>query len=410
MRAAMGGVSGVGFRAALLALLLASCAGGEGAGRVTDAGPEPQPPAPDAGERPTLGERPPHEQWRPRAPLPTEPLVFQPAFHQALRWSETVGSLTTFRMKLPMGRAGQRLRVRIKAGDGPLTLGRVSVARPGEAPVEVRFSGTEGALLSARESALSDAVDFAVAVGEELLVSFEAQGAVARSAIDAFPGSELRAGAHALETTLAGSAWVKGAGVTSVEVEAAQAPALVAIGDSITEGFISGVDDYRQAWPFVAQTELGVPVANAAVSGQGVEGALQHLEEDTLVLEGITDCVLLIGTNDLHRETAWVLSTMETLIGRLKPRCRVWLATLLPRERVSVGELATSQARRLEINDWIRARTDVAGVIDLEAVTRTPADPHQFLEGLDEDGVHPSVEGQRVLGLEAARFFEQQAL
>src|ERR671920_341459 len=43
---------------------------------------------------------------------------FQPGFHQALRWSESFGSATTFRLKVPVGRAGGKLRLSFRAGDG----------------------------------------------------------------------------------------------------------------------------------------------------------------------------------------------------------------------------------------------------------------------------------------------------
>ena len=67
---------------------------------------------------------------------------------------------------------------------------------------------------------------------------------------------------------------------------------------------INGRDDVRNAWPARTSALTGRPVVNGAVSGQGWYGAFENLERDVFVLDGVTDCAVLLGTNDLGANTA----------------------------------------------------------------------------------------------------------
>lgn len=340
-----------------------------------------------------------------------EPMAFQPAFHQALRWSHSQGSLTTFRLRVPVGRSGARLRLSFRAGDGPLALQRASVAKAGpdgslaSEPVRVTFGGSHGFTAEARERKTSDAVPFETRAGDELAVSFEALGALAISSIDAFPGSYAREGAYAMSKgALGGVSWPRAVGLATVDVEGPRGRAFVALGDSITEGYISGRDDTRKAWPSLLQAELGVPVVNAGVSGQGLYDGLRFLSAEVLALEGLTDCIVLLGTNDLGapESGATIEQRLAELFSRLEGRCRVWAGTLLPRERSS-SDIELVKRRRVEVNAWIRTQADVVGVIDFESVTRSPTDVHEFIDAYDQDGIHPSRAGHAVMAEEAAR-------
>jgi lysophospholipase L1-like esterase len=356
------------------------------------------------------------EEVRPAPPL--APVVsFQPAFYQALRWSRSVSTVTTFRLRLPVARAGERLRVTFRAGDGALTLQKATVARAGangalaSAPVALTFSGQPGFTVAARTHAVSDPVPLPVSLQEELAVSFEVKGALSVSDIDAFPGSFMREGAYAASTgAFGGSSWQRAIGVTAIHTEAATARSFVALGDSITEGYISTYNDTRNAWPALAGKALGVPIVNAGVSGQGFYDALQYLDREALALTGVTDCIILLGTNDLGASSdAQLQERMTLLINRLKPQCKLWVSTLIPRERSKYADFETVKASRIVFNTWIRQQT-LAEPIDLEAVTRSPSDVHQFIEGLDVDGIHPSQQGHQVMAAELVRVLRAKGL
>ncbi len=340
-------------------------------------------------------------------PKPLAPL-FQPGFHQALRWSQST-SATTYRLRVPMGRAGSRIRLAFRSGDGTMVLTKVTVAKAGPngslatAPVTVTFGGAAGFTAGARKRVESDPVPFIVGFRDELAVSFEVQGALAVSAIETLPGSYSRQGAYASTTgAMGGTAWAKGIGLATIDVEGPPARAFVAIGDSITEGYITDHDDTRKAWPSVAEAQLGVPIVNAGVSGQGFYDELQNLDQEVLSLKGITDCVILLGTNDLSSLDITGLKTrMSTLVSRLSPMCRPWVSTLLPKEKTNHGDYTAVKRDRLAFNDWVR--TTFPNLIDLEAVTRQPGNVHLFIDGLEVDGIHPSARGHQVMAAEVVR-------
>jgi lysophospholipase L1-like esterase len=349
----------------------------------------------------------------PRAPV----LVFQPAFHQALRWSYSVSSVTTFRLRVPVGRAGERLKVTFRSGDGSLTLQKATVAHAGPngvlatPPVSLTFSGSPGFTVGARGLVTSDPVSLPVNFRDELYVSFEVKGALSASAIQAFPGSSYRSGAYASTTgALGGVTWQRAIGLATIEVEAPARRAFLAIGDSITEGYIDTFNDMRNAWPALVEAQLGVPVVNSGVSGQGFYGALMTLDQEVLAVPGVTDCLILLGTNDLSAVTDEELQDrMTQMFDRLQPYCRLWVSTLLPKEKANHGDYEVVKASRLVFNAWLRGQTR-AQVIDLEAVTRSPDNVHLFIDGLEVDGIHPSAEGHRVMASEVVRVLRSKGL
>ena len=291
------------------ALSLAACGpGDEGVDAEAAGGSESQGAPPASGEQPLPGgglQVAPANPEEVNVARPVAPL-FQPGFNEALRWSYSASAVTTFRLKIPVARAGSRVRLAFRSGDGSMTLTRVTVAKAGangalaSTPVAVTFSGAPGFTVANRVRVVSDPVPFTVGFRDELAVSFEAKGALAVSAIETLPGSFTRAGNYATVTgALGGTAWAKGVGLSTVDVEGPPARAFVAIGDSITEGYITDHDDTRLAWPALTEAKLGVPVANAGVSGQGFYDELINLDQEVLSLQGYTDCLILLGTNDL---------------------------------------------------------------------------------------------------------------
>lgn len=379
--------------------------------------PEAQAPAPEQvsrAEEPLpgggLSVAPLHEEDEPR--LRALPPMFQPGFHQALRWSYSTGN-ATFRLRVPVGRAGQRVRLAFRSGDGSLVLRGATVARAGpdaslaSAPVTVTFSGSPGFSVGARTRVVSDPVSFPVAFGDELAVSFEVQGELAVSAIEGLPGSQVRSGSYTGVTgPLGGTAWARAVGLATVDVEGPPARAFVALGDSITEGYITDHDDTRVAWPFVAQMQLGVPIVNAGVSGQGFYDELMNLDQEVLSLQGVTDCIVLLGTNDLSAlDLNGLESRMSVLLSRLKPLCRTWVGTLLPKEKTNHGDYEVVKRDRVAFNTWIRAT--FPDVIDFEAVTRQPDNVHLYIDGLEVDGIHPSAEGHRAMAAEVVRVLRE---
>jgi len=346
-------------------------------------------------------------------------VVFQPGFHQALHVSVSTSTRTTYRTKIPIGRGGSRLRISFKAGDGSLTLHSATVALAGtqgnlaSPPVAITFSGSAGFTTNARGRVTSDPIAFPVSFGNELYVSFDVDGAMAASNINAFPDSYAWAGGSVTaQNPSAGTPFMRAAAVDTIDVEGPSSIAMVALGDSITEGYVSGNvgnyvsrnDDYRNSWPAIAQGILRVPVVNGAVSGQGVFEATARLQTEVFTMQGLTDCLVLIGTNDLGGSTTdQIEAGLSALFDALRPVCRIWAGTLLPKEPNCCTNYTTVAASRIAVNDWIRHQAKVNGIIDFEAVLAQTGDVSHFAAGLGEDGIHPSIAGQRIMGQEAAR-------
>lgn len=349
-------------------------------------------------------------------PRPVPPM-FQPGFHAALRHNYNTSAMTsgtlTVRLRVPVGRPGQRVRLTFRSGDGSLTLSKATIARAGangaleSTPVALTFGGAPGFTSVARTLTVSDPVPFTVGFRDELAVSFEVKGALSAGNPNAetLPGSYRRAGAYASTTgALGGTASALSMGLATIDVEGPPTRAFVAVGDSITEGYIGNIpDDTRKAWPSLAEAQLGVPIVNSGVSGQGFYDALQFLDQEVLSLQGITDCIVLLGTNDLSSSNmAQLQERMLTLTTRLKPLCRTWVSPLLPKEKANQGNYETVKRDRPLFNAWLRS-TYGESLIDLEAVTRQPDNVHLFLDGLEVDGIHPSAKGHQVMASEVVR-------
>jgi lysophospholipase L1-like esterase len=400
--------------------LLAGCGGGESQLVLHEDSPTEQQGAIEP-EQPGLEVAPPLVLRGTENPRPTPPrapvLSFQPAFHQALRTSQSVSSLTTFRLRVPVARAGERLKITFRSGDGSLNLQKATVALAGlqgnlaSTPVPLTFSGSPGFTVGARTRVTSDPVRLPVRFRDELYVSFEVTGALSASTIQAFPDSFYRSGAYAGVTEgFGGATWGRAIGVATIEVEGTAGRVFLAIGDSITEGYISTTNDTRNAWPSLVERQMGIPVVNAGVSGQGFYAAHEFLDQEVLALSGITDCVVLLGTNDLGGVTdAELQDRMTRLLDRLQPFCRLWVSTLLPKEKTNYGDYEVVKAGRLVFNAWLRGQTRFQ-LIDLEAVTRQPNNVHLFIDGLEVDGIHPSAEGHRVMAAEVVRVMRSKGL
>ncbi len=157
-------------------------------------------------------------------------------------------------------------------------------------PATILFAGSESVSGSARQRLMSDPVEFPVSLGDELYVSFEFHGALGASIMGALPDSYAAYGRYAYQSDpFGGNEHQRAVGLATIDVESDFSRAVLTIGDSITEGYVSGdvtvgtrvedgffgrTDNYRNAWSFVAQSILGVPFANAGVSGQGVNDVL----------------------------------------------------------------------------------------------------------------------------------------
>lgn len=217
--------------------------------------------------------------------------------------------------------------------------------------------------------------------------------------------------------------------LTGIEVlKSHSSRAVVAFGDSITEGFNS-TTDANHRWPdFLVRRLLAQPgtsdvgVLNEAISGNRVlndeigPNAQKRIDRDALTQGGVAFVILLEATNDLGFSQIspgvfppWVLLTnvsADDIIAGDKQfilrvhqlGAKIYGATILPFKEASYWD-AAAEVKRQTINTWIRTSGMFDAVIDFDAVMRDPSDPAHIRPAFDSgDHLHPNDAGYAAMG------------
>ena len=207
--------------------------------------------------------------------------------------------------------------------------------------------------------------------------------------------------------------------LAGLDVAAGEGAAVIALGNSITDGRGSGTNR-NDRWPdnLARRLQLDprtrhVAVLNAGIGGNAVlEGglgptALSRLERDVLAQSGARWVILLEGVNDIGgaREPGRAATVAQNLlaaywdiIARAHDRgLRVYGATIPPFGG-SQYDGDDREAARQRVNHWIRESGAFDAVIDFDAVLRDPAQPSRLLPLADTgDHLHPNEAGYRMM-------------
>jgi len=330
---------------------------------------------------------------------------------------------------------GSRLRVKLSNafGTAPLTVDAASVAlalAPGRADVAadsvraLRFGGAAAVTIPAGAEYVSDPVDLPHAAGNDLAISLHYPQAPVRQT--GHPGA--RATSFLVRgNQVAAPAWpdaqtfTRWYQIAGVEVLAsAQAHAVVAIGDSITDGYGVNPDTYAR-WTDGLATRLraagmtDIGVVNAGIGGGRMlrdglgPNLVSRFERDVLARPGVSHAIVMIGVNDFgvqHRNREDTPAARAQLLDDLKGAYRQIVAQAHARGVCVLGATITpygasgyyapgpdNEADRLAYNTWIRTAGIVDGVVDFDAALRDPARPDRLPAPLDNDGLHPSPAG-----------------
>jgi len=347
----------------------------------------------------------------------------------------------TVRQTVRVSLGGERIRIRLSNAFGtrPLRIESVHVARsadPATARIDpsgaraVTFAGHDAVTIAPGAEAVSDPVDLEVPPLSHLAISFYLPQPP--SPRTSHPGSRtttfLVHGNRAAAANLPGARtiahWCQLAGVDVIA--GSRAAAIVAFGDSITDGF--GIrPNSDQRWPdfLAARLQADPATRHLAILNHGISGnrvlsdgfgpsALARFERDVLGQPGIRFLILLEGVNDLgmlasdpsvtpaarRALVANLIAAYTRMIARARARgIKVIGATLLPYGGSEYRPGAASEADRRTLNAWIRAPGHFDAVIDFDAVMRDPADPTRMRRAYDSgDGLHPSAAGYRAMG------------
>jgi lysophospholipase L1-like esterase len=209
--------------------------------------------------------------------------------------------------------------------------------------------------------------------------------------------------------------------VTGLAVDAPSAAAVAAIGDSITDGMRSSLNQNRR-WPdalarrFAGNGDHSTAIVNLGISGNRLlsdsvcygDALTRRFDRDVLERPGVKTAILLIGINDINFSqmparkgldcdaphtvvtAADLIGGYQRLIAAARRRgVKVFGATLTP-----ASLLLPQESVRLAVNQWIRTSHAFDGVVDFDAALRDAAQPTRLQRAFDSgDHIHPNDAG-----------------
>ena len=351
----------------------------------------------------------------------TQAAVLDPAYRGA-----------TLRLIVHPQLTGSQVRIRVSNayGDAPLEIGSASVARAGTAAAviadtlrPVSFDGQPRIVLAPGRELVSDPVPVLAEAGRALAVSLYLPAVPRFGTVHPIALQTSYLSRRGDYSGAAGAAPF-GRRITSWPVLAGldvllprPTNAVVAIGDSITDGFGSRADAEQRWTDALARRLAGaeepnrMAVLNAGLSAnqlladdprRGGESPLTRFGRDVAGAGGVTDVILHIGTNDIAagRPAEAITDGLRRFAERARAAgLRVFLTTITPARGGAHGSRA-AVATRNAVNAWLRehGRDYADGVLDFAAAVADRATPSRLAPSFDSgDGLHLSAAGYRAV-------------
>lgn len=331
--------------------------------------------------------------------------------------------------------AGKSLRVRLtnEFGTEPLRVGAASIALSADKSTSsiqpdslhaLTFNGQPSIVIPMGAQALSDPVDMATPAFADLAISLflplqqisNISGHTSAQQVNYIQigSNEVSAPALSAPTTTASWYFIKG---VDVEPAVPHAAAVVAFGDSITDGAYA-TDNQNHRWPDYLALRLhnNPATANLSVLNEGIGGncvlitcigpnALARFDRDVLGQAGVKYVIVLESINDIgalhepnrpnYQLTAQDLEFgLSQIVARAHEHgIKVFGATLTPYGGAGYSTEKGEQIREA-VNTWIRSSGVFDGVVDFDQATRDPEHPNMYLPKYDSgDHLHPKDAG-----------------
>jgi lysophospholipase L1-like esterase len=359
-------------------------------------------------------------------------------------------SNATVRMIARVTIAGEAVRIRLDNayGTSPISIGKAYVglriqgaALAANSNRQVFFNKSVHVTVPAGGSVESDPVPLRVMAQQDLAVSLHIPDAGVRpsqhtaaqvtSYLTANGAGDTTADETAapFTATTTSTFWLKSIDLLS----STSTGAIVAFGDSITDGTCSTLDGHDR-WEDVLAMRLAFDAssrrrvdAHKAVVNEGIGGntitreslkpppdstpGLERLERDVLSHHGVTHVILFMGTNDARRDAtaAQIIAGTEDIVRRVKKTgAKIVGVTMIPRHNRLPAENNTgwSDAKtrvRNEVNQWIRTRASFDAVLDFDKAVKDPGNADLINPPFNcGDGIHPSPRGYYEMGRSVA--------
>jgi lysophospholipase L1-like esterase len=334
----------------------------------------------------------------------------------------------TLRQIVQVSIGGEKLRIRFSNdfGTNPVTMTSVHLAlSDGGSAIKtdtdqaLTFQGKPSVTIPAGESVLSDDFDFHLAPLSKLAVTISFGDT--SGAVTGHPGSRstsyLQSGDAVSATSLPDATntqhWYI---LNGIDVQSDHpAGAIVALGDSITDGRGSGTDK-NDRWPddLMHCLQANPDTADIAVLNKGIGGncilrgglgptALSRFNRDVLSQSDVRWLIILEGVNDIGGSFSASVST--NLIAAFKKMIQeahaqhilVYGATITPFGK-SFYDNPRHETARETVNNWIRTGGEFDAVIDFDAAVRDPQNPDRLQSVADSgDHLHPNEAGYKMM-------------
>ncbi|GAA4804180.1 SGNH/GDSL hydrolase family protein [Streptomyces ziwulingensis] len=367
------------------------------------------------------------------AALQAAPAHAGTARHEVVTWAagaDRVGDGVPGRayrlvVRTSVGGTDARVRLSNVFGDRPLTLDSVraglrasgAALKPGSNR-PLTFGGARTVTVPAGRTVLSDPLPGALPAATDLVVSLHSPDAAGPATGHgmAMQTSYTAEGDHTGEegagnwTSTTGSWFYLDA--VSVRTDA-RAGAVVALGDSLTDGWQSSTDLDRR-WPdYLARRLRQAGTAVQGVANEGISGnkvladgagpsALNRLDRDVLSHPGVRTVFVFEGVNDIKAHTGVTAADLIAGYREIADRAHaagkcVVGATVGPFKGWPEWDPAAETVRQ-EVNAFIRDGGAFDAVTDFDRVLRSPYDPERLLPFLDNgDHVHLNDKGMQAL-------------